>query len=788
MPKTHPKGQLRPCAGVREPKTSWARRRIRFQKFTSRVQRESSPRFFILPPDTIQNIELQLFVVDKARTFGPEQAVEKQQANHSVRQVDKRAMLWEVTTEAGEWTTTKLIFADPQRNSIVQRITFRTLKPGRTVSDYDLFVFNKPGISLIDVPEITANNNTSRTVSSGKRTMISASIPNAMASALAVSLPWKMVSNGFYGLNDGWTDLFGPGGDRTMKHHYDSASGGNVAQMGWLDLSGYHGTEVTFDLVLAFGANEAEAMKIADATLDSDLAAAEKQYVKEWHAYTQKLKPQTDDEYYLAAMTIKSSADKETGGIVAGLGAPWGDTDRPQSFDGYHQVWSRDLFKFALALLAAGDTEAANRAVTFLFKKQMLPDGHFPRLSFTSGLSSADAHQMDEVAMPIILAWKLQRGDLWPEIRQAADFIVANGRLRILSAGRSLPVIPPPLSRLKSPVSFARPTLRKNRMIPDAPKKYLQTADYWRNNIAGWLFTTTDPVYGRHYIRLNGPETKAEDQNPNAEPTDPAAVDKRSVLDGGFLELVRLGVLSPHDWSIVETLPAYDAALKQTVRKGDAFFRYNYDRYGEYNDGRVWGENNTSRGRLWPFLTAERGIYEIERSGDGAKGLPYLTALRSFASPAGFLAEQIYNAPVTFHHPEFEILTPPGKEPGDATGSMRPLNWAMGEYINLLLATQTGQGDAPQVVRDRYLTDRPQVKVTFNIAEKVGLVGDSPLLGNQDVASAIWLSSQRPSISLPANSTFHYKFFRREPNGDLKFGPPLTLTTPAKGEMIVNHP
>jgi len=82
-----------------------------------------------------------------------------------------------------------------------------------------------------------------------------------------------------------------------------------------------------------------------------------------------------------------------------------------------------------------------------------------------------------------------------------------------------------------------------------------------------------------------------------------------------------MGAMSPSDWTILETLPEYDALLKQTIAgKGDAWFRYNYDGYGEYNDGRNY--DGSGRGRLWPIFTAERGIYEIAKAGAGAKGEP----------------------------------------------------------------------------------------------------------------------------------------------------------------------
>ena len=101
--------------------------------------------------------------------------------------------------------------------------------------------------------------------------------------------------------------------------------------------------------------------------------------------------------------------------------------------------------------------------------------------------------------------------------------------------------------------------------------------------------------------------------------------DQRYIIDGGFLELVRLGVMSANDWTILETIPEYDEILKQTITKdgveAEAWFRYNYDGYGEYNDDRNF--DTSGRGRLWPIFTAERGIYEIAKSGAGCAASNY---------------------------------------------------------------------------------------------------------------------------------------------------------------------
>src|SRR5262249_4193809 len=154
----------------------------------------------------------------------------------------------------------------------------------------------------------------------------------------------------------------------------------------------------------------------------------------------------------------------------------------------------------------------------------------------------------------------------------------------------------------------------------------------------------------------------------------------------------RMGVMSPNDWTIQETLPEYDAILKRTLRdKGDFFFRYNFDGYGERNDGQDY-DNRFGRGRLWPIFTAERGIYEISRASAAQTGAPSLGMLQAAPTPAGLLSEQVWNESTNVTG--WETDTPPPYEPGTATRSMRPLNWAMGEYINLVAAIRAGKNDA----------------------------------------------------------------------------------------------
>lgn len=761
--------------------------------------------------DTVQNVDLEFLVTDTARSWGPEFGEEKRQRQHDISLIDKRAMAWKVVTTADNnaWTITKVIFTDPERSALVIRATFESLQPGKTVHDYNVFVLNNPAINNSGGGDgFTAGNDNSRTLQSDGRLMTCASEPFSTSSALACGKPWKtvggnaMLSNGFVGRNDGWSDLFSGSSDKTMDWHFDAAMGGNVAQMGWIDFGNESGRSISFDIVLAFGGSEADAMAVANATLGSNLNDVQASYIHGWSTYTNGLDNQdgrADDQYYLAAMTLKSCQDKSNGAMVAGPGTPWGENENDGNSGGYHLVWARDLFKFASALLTAGDKDSVRKAVDFLFNVQMqMVDrgdpgnidyskaGRFPQNTYIDGRPYWNGTQMDETAMPVILVWKLHQvapldlHAMWPKIKLAAEYLARNGprteqdRWEEMS-GYSPSTIAAEIAGLVCAADLARAA-----NDADAAAFYLRKADEWRNNIANWTFTTTG-FHGnkKYYIRITANDDPDDDVQ-LAFKNNAGTHGERYIIDGGFLELARMGVLSPNDWTVRETLPEYDSILKRTlVGKGDLFFRYNYDGYGEQNDGQYFNAGNRGgRGRLWPIFTAERGIYEISSSGDGTKGTQYLNTLKAISSPVGFIPEQVWNESTSITG--WQTDTQINDQPGTATRSMRPLNWAMGEYINLIAAMRAGRNDAPAAVVRRYATDRSQITVTFRVraetqfGQNIFLVGNHALLSEfvpeagiklSPVAYPIW----SVTLSLPASTTFEYKYVRRDAQGNSSF-------------------
>lgn len=776
--------------------------------------------------DTVNTVDLQFLVGDAAKTFVDE---EKTQA-YSVTRADPKVLEWTANTSNSghNWSITKRVFVDPTRNALVQRVTFNALN-GKQVKDFNLYVLHNPAMNN------SGANDTSHTLVSGGRTMLVASEGNR-ASALGVSRAWvvsggtTMVSHGFVGTSDGYTDLLGGGADKTMNWTYSNAATGNVAQMGWIDFAGSTATSIAFDVVLGFGTTEAEAGTATVGTLGDNLDTLEAQYKSEWTSYANGLSTQggtADAQYYLAAEALKATADKSNGAMAAGLGTPWGETSSDANNGGYHLVWARDLFKFANALITAGDTTTANNAVNYLFNVQMqtsncgtaeynaagCPQGYsrvgrFPQNSWVSGWQYWQGTQMDESSMPIILAWRLGRTDLWPQIKQAADFVAGNGPWTQQerweeNSGYSPSTIAAEIAGLVCAADIAR---ANNDLV--SAKTYLAKADAWQQGVTAWTFTNTGPLGNGHYFIRIDDNTNPDDGATLGVKNGGGNHDERSVVDGGFLELVRLGVKDPNDSAVLDTLTEYDSVLKQTIAgKGPAWFRYDFDGYGEKNDGSNFdGSNNaTTKGRLWPIFTAERGQYEILKAGNvGSTGSSYLTALRAFSTPEGFVPEQVWNNTASING--WQTTTPAGYTPGTPTKSMAPLSWAMGEYINLTAAiAQNRIVDIPSVVCGRYdnclvplVAGQSRVKFKATASTVVGqyvyVTGNTAALGNWDTGLAVPVDPRAypvwaNALNLPAGTTVQYKYVRKNADGSFTWeniagGGNRSLTTAASGGSI----
>jgi glucoamylase len=794
--------------------------------------------------DTLAAANMEFLVGDIARTFVDEEKLQ----SWTVTRPDPRSMRWQaVTRNAGHnWQITKMIFADPSNSTLVQETTFQALN-GQTLGNFNLYILYKPYLK-----NAAAHNSAATAASGGKTYLVASSSDNSAYSALRASLDWTVVnrvtmtSSGYYGVNDGWQDLMGgasPG--FTMRWAYDSASNGNVAQMGWLNTAANSATSITFTVALGFGSTQADAIAAANATLGETISSQETSYDDAWHSYTGGLSSQNgaaDDQYYLSAMTLKSMQDKNTGAIIAGIGTPWGPDEGDNDPGGYHLIWSRDMYKFANALITAGDAASATSAVNWLFNVDMDPStGRFPQNSHVDGTPNWNKTQMDEQAMPIILAYRLGptvANPLWPKIQRTANYIASHGPWTEEerweeTSGYSPSTIAAEIAGL---VDAAEIALANNDAVDAA--NWLTAADYWQQNVTGWTYTNqgcpdvSNNCNGANmYMRINTSGVQGGDLprgwNPSALPNPNMTVQIGNgggthraidIIDGGFLELVRMGIKRPNDPTITNSLAAYDQVIKQSIGANNipAWFRYNFDGYGETNAGGPY-DGASGRGRLWPIFDAERGNYEIAATGTGSAGLPYLTALKAFSTPEGFIPEQIWNSSAslpgdTDNRSGWAVITPPGAAPGAITGSMEPLNWAQGEYITLLADIAAGAVlDIPQPVCSRYHAcvlppGRGQVQVNINVnaatrwGEIVYVTGAAEALGDWNTSLGLPVDPAsypvwKNAVNLAAGSVIQYKYYRKNPDGTVTWecypgggdcNENRSLTTPSAGLFDMN--
>jgi glucoamylase len=670
---------------------------------------------FFPTADTPNTTDLQFLIGDSGHTWMDE---EKAATTSLVQLYDNHSLAWVVTNTAGngKYRITKTVYTDPTRNSLIQQVTFTALSG--TLSSYLLYILYNPTMNN------AGNNNTSSTqVYNGATMLVTTDSSGAFASALAASIPFQssMTSSGFVGVNDGWTDLKGSSNcgssscpDYTMNYTYDSANNGNTAQTALLDLSNggtiqtQSATSITFNLVLSFGQSSGGTSSTTSAeqtlagTLSDNFATMLSTYVAQWHTFdndlnsppavgnTASIQQARQQEYYLAANVLKASQDKQTGAFVAGLGTPWGASNRDGD-NGYHLVWERDMYEFSSALIVAGDTADPKRALLWAFDMQQEPDGHFPQNSYVSGAPFWNGIQMDEQAFPIILAWKLGVTDsvnYQNHIKAAANYILNHGPQTgeerwEENGGYSPSTIAAEIAGLACAADIAR-------MNGDTASQtlYNNAADYWQAMVQNWTFTNTGPLGGNYYF-----ERIDSDSNPNDGATITIAngggtYDERSIVDAGFLEFVRHGVMPANSPYITLSLPVIDSTIQQTVNGNSYWYRYNHDGYGEHADGTDY--NSIGIGRLWPILTGERGVYSIAA---GSSADAYLTAMMASANPSGMFPEQVWDS-----------AAPSGYTPGTPTKSMDPLNWAMGEFITLLFSASTNAiADIPSIVPSRYV-------------------------------------------------------------------------------------
>ncbi|GAA1794668.1 glycoside hydrolase family 15 protein [Nocardioides hankookensis] len=588
----------------------------------------------------------------------------------------------------GRYRLTQQVVTDPDHDSLVVRAHLEPLDGGR----YRLFALYDPALG---------NNGMDDRARSNRHSLVAAD--GDVATALVSRPALRATTSGLAGTaTDPRRDLGG---------RHLAAGPGNVVQAARLP------DRVT--LALGFGRSVSAASGQARGSLHRGFDRVRASYDRGWHRYLAGLRKvpasaaAVRDQYLASALVLAAAEDKvHRGAFIASPSAPWvwGDEvpDLSSPSGAYHLVWSRDAYQFGSALWAMGDRAAARRMVDWLFGTQQKKDGSFPQNSDVSGTPVWGDLQLDEVALPIVLAHLVGKHDAatWRGVRKAAHFLVT---FRDDETGRRAPYTPQERWENQSgysPNSIAAQIaglvsaadLARTKGRPELARRWLAVADRWQSAVKRLTVTSNGPLSkGPYFLRLT--KDGRPDRGTTYEMGDggPKKIDQRRVVDPSFLDLVRLGILSPADRAVRNTLAVVDDQLKVDTPLGPFWHRFTRDGYGETRSGGEWvitdpGAHQTL-GRGWPILTGERGEYAVAAGEDATQ---YLATMAQAAGPSDMLAEQVWDG-----------RPPSGRaccEVGEGTRSATPLVWSHAQLVRLAWSIQRGRPvDQPAVVADRYV-------------------------------------------------------------------------------------
>ncbi|MBW0281351.1 glucan 1,4-alpha-glucosidase [Shewanella xiamenensis] len=649
----------------------------------------------------------------------------------------------------GKYQIEKHIFTDPDRDTLMMRVTFTAFESGITPHLYVNPHIDNAGAN--DIGRIDHQALIARTAD-----------PRSSVMTVKSDIDFAQATTGFVGVSDGLADLADNGKLDTL---YQATSNAEKPIQGNIAFTASYpalqaNQPLNVNLAIGFGQDEASSLANANASLTAGYDKVLSQYNAGWHSYLQSLPAMPDMAQsttdngkllYTSAMVLKAQEDKTyAGALIASLSNPWGDTvPAVTPSTGYKAVWPRDFYQCAMAFLAMGDTQTPKVAFEYLKKVQV--SDKTPGYSGTPGWFLQKTHvdgqiewvgvQLDQTAMPIMLGWKLwQAGVLsqaelshWYQemLKAAADFLVSGGEVNL--DWNHTQITPPKTQQERweeqagySPSTtaaviaglVAASDIAKAVNDSDASQRYLATAKTLNQQLEKHLVTTqgllTDSqgIKAPYYLRLspNGEPNTAEQLAAN---NGRAGLDQRQILDGGFLELVRYGVRGATDKLINQSLALVDNTelednlrLKYnfTAKDGGSvpgFRRYGNDGYGEdtltgANYAESGSNSDNQRGRVWPFFTGERGHFELALA--SAKG--ELSGVHAQQTKQQLIntyvqgMETFANAGLMLPEQAWDGVgnaTRYQYQLGQGTNSATPLAWTHAEYIKLVRSMSDGR-------------------------------------------------------------------------------------------------
>ncbi len=609
----------------------------------------------------------------------------------------------------GRYSLTKEMICDPHHGVVLQRV--------RLEAREDLM----PRLKLYALlaPHLNGGGagNSARAMDlAGHKVLLA--WKNEWSLAMTASCGFTRMSCGFVGASDGWQDLMQ---NFRMDWEFGSARNGNVAVMGEIDLGcseqlsnglggavgavaakGEEGRAVReFTLAIGIGEGHHPAAQKTMGSLSVPFEEQRERFTEQWrraaHPDWLAAKAQDDGKLMRASHAVLLAHEDKSysGAFVASASIPWGQVKGDDDLGGYHLVWTRDMVQTATALLACGRAETARRALVYLACTQQI-DGGFAQNFWIDGRPYWSGKQLDEVAFPIILAWRLWKagglGELhmFPFVERAAGCLVRQAPITHQerweeNAGYSPSTLAAVIGGLICAAEMAR--AHEAAELGEFLEEY---ADWIEGHLEDWTVTNDgvlDPEIKRHYMRIRPPECgeayahegcgKEVVRLANRPPGTRTEFEAREIIDAGFLELVRYGVRRADDALIVDSLKVVDAVLKRELPQGPGWLRYNGDGYGQRPDGgpyQSWGQ-----GRVWPLLTGERAHYELAAGKDISS---LIGTYEQFASCGQLLPEQVWDEA---DRPERSLRM------GQPAGSAVPLVWAHAEYLKLLRSAVDGK-------------------------------------------------------------------------------------------------
>jgi glucoamylase len=611
----------------------------------------------------------------------------------------KRHSDFEVTNreKEGRYTLHKTILGDPYQNCML--IHTRVEATAELVSRLKMYVLCAPHL------EIGGWHNNGEILQIGNYKVLLAHKGNTWL-AIGATVPFTEAPCGYVGVNDGWTDL---ADNYRLDWQYQEARDGNIALIGGLDLS--HGTE--FTVGVAFGTTQHDALSTLGQSLNIPFERTREVFIHQWEQTSKRFslasKSNNAKLYERSVNLLLAHEDKTySGAMIASLSIPWGNQKSDDELGGYHLVWTRDLVKSVTGLLAAGDTSTPLRSLIYLAVSQR-EDGGFYQNFWLDGRPYWAGIQLDEVAFPVLLTWRLWKnkalGNFLPfeMVRRACGFLIREGPMTAQDRWEEARGYSPSTLAVHIAALICAAEFFDDRGEHATAEFVRDYADFLESHIERWTVTTQGtlvPGIRRHYIRVNpASSVDCADDDPNCgtlvlanqRPGAPYEFPAKEIVDAGFLELVRYGIRGANDPVIKDSLCVVDSVLKVETPYGPASRRYNHDGYGQREDGSSY--SGWGRGRPWPLLTGERGHYEIAAR---RNPLPYLKALENFSQGIGLMPEQIWDGPDV---PSRYLCL------GGTTDAAMPLIWAHSEYVQLhRSAADHRVFDLVEPVYERYVT------------------------------------------------------------------------------------